>query len=291
MVPVAHTPTRNGALIAETLADFARWAEDEPRAPRLRRRLHGGMSNEVWLLEGECRSYVLRIAGGELPPGVDRRRECLLHHGASRRALAPRLYHCDALRGLLVTAWVDAPGTRATAAELAGLLRRIHALPATGAPLHSPRQLERLQALLPQKSRGARMLREHAAVLGQAGATLDASHAPVVTCHNDLLAHNRRRDGRRLLALDWEYACCGDPFYDLAVCASERGEGAATALLETYLGRPADTGEARRFAAQRLTYAAIALAWHARYTPDSPAIDTAGEQLRHLAATAGAAAC
>jgi hypothetical protein len=81
------------------------------------------------------------------------------------------------------------------------------------------------------------------------------------------------------------------PLYDLAVCASERGEGAATALLETYLGRPADTGEARRFAAQRLTYAAIALAWHARYTPDSPAIDTAGEQLRHLAATAGAAAC
>ena len=56
--------------------------------------------------------------------------------------------------------------------------------------------------------------------------------APMVTCHNDLLAANFIDDGERIWIVDWEYAGMGDPFFDLANFAvnnglDEEGERAA----------------------------------------------------------------
>jgi thiamine kinase-like enzyme len=59
----------------------------------------------------------------------------------------------------------------------------------------------------------ASLSREH----GRRRAALGAV-ARLVPCHHDLHHRNLLDDGRRLLAVDWEYAGPGDPAADLAAC-------------------------------------------------------------------------
>lgn len=254
------------ALATALCRDYRTWAPAEPRAPRVGRCLEHGLSNRSVLLRGARRSYVLRIAAAAAPAGVDRQRERRLLYAAAAQHIAPAPLLCDPARGLLITTVVGEAVSSPALPELTALLRAIHALPARGQPLCSADTLEHYRRGLDTGTGTAGLLRSATAALHSATARVRGSHFPAVTCHNDLLAANLRRVGARLLALDWEYACTGDAFFDLAVCAWERDdETAFPALLEAYLQRQPTPAEVSRLAAQRLLYAAIDACWRERY--------------------------
>jgi thiamine kinase-like enzyme len=142
---------------------------------------------------------------------------------------------------------------------------------------------------LPQNAsagRGSQRGPQHA--LDAAIARKAARPSPVCICHNDLLAPNRLQspDGE-LLAIDWEYACPGDPFFDLAAVASELDAGERRHLLAAYLERAPSASESQHLHDQLLIYLAIALCWHraAQSGPDTEA----AAQRAFLAACAAAA--
>jgi thiamine kinase-like enzyme len=64
--------------------------------------------------------------------------------------------------------------------------------------------------------------------------------ARLTACHHDLHRRNFIDDGRRLLAVDWEYAGPGDPAADIAACAGYHAldGGGVDALLGGYGGGP-----------------------------------------------------
>ena len=73
--------------------------------------------------------------------------------------------------------------------------------------------------------------------------------APLVPCHNDLLALNFIDDGFVLWIVDWEYAGMGDAYFDLANFAVNNeldGEGERV-LLDAYGGSDAESLTLMRF--------------------------------------------
>lgn len=250
-------------------ADFRRWAPDESSPPRVGDCVPTGLSNTSVLLHGSTQRYVLRIAAPTAPPGIDRHRECALHAAAADNHLAPPQLLCDAEQGLLITAFVGEPvSTDVDAVHQAELLRNIHRLPLPTAYsstlLNSIDALAALRKELSPGSASEARLAEHAAALRHATLLIEQAADDPVVCHNDLLAANLRSCSAGYLALDWEYAAAGDPFFDLAVSASEYAD-AGTALLSAYLRRQPSHAEEQRFAAQRLLYAAIDACWRERY--------------------------
>jgi len=263
---------RQRRLIRELCGGYRRWApRDETAAPRLLGPLHGGFSNLSVVLAGSRHRYVLRLGSGSPRPGVDREREKRLLQRAAKAGIAPPPLYCDPRRQLLITPLLPCRQPEPTGpAALAALLRHIHALPGRGAPLNGRAHLQAyLERLGPDPTwrqlLGATQARVDAASAGGGPET-----AALTTCHNDLLSANRCHSGGKLLALDWEYAAPGDPFFDLAVCASEFDEVGAQALLHHYLERRPSPEEKRHYSAQRLLYAALEAGWWAVNSEDRP---------------------
>ncbi|CAN0600149.1 unnamed protein product, partial [Ectocarpus sp. 12 AP-2014] len=219
---MAHTlsaPERE--LIDSICARYATWAPEEPGAPHMEHAISAGLSNQSFLLQGTQR-YVLRIAAGAEPPGVNRHREKLFHESAASASLAPPIRLIDAKRGLLITDYLEpAMNNRGTAA-LAELLRGIHKLNIFESSSSLAHRLQLWDQLRKDDSAVSQLVESRGNVyedLMHRVSELDET--PSVPCHNDLLAANRRQGDGRLMAIDWEYADCGHPFFDLAVCGSE----------------------------------------------------------------------
>ncbi|MEE4109890.1 MAG: aminoglycoside phosphotransferase family protein, partial [Halieaceae bacterium] len=92
-----------------------------------------------------------------------------------------------------------------------------------------------------------------------------ARSRPRVICHNDLLSANRLAHRGQLVAIDWEYARPGDPFFDLAVVASELDAQQRAALHAAYLQRRPTATEEQQLMDQLVLYSAIAACWYARH--------------------------
>lgn len=284
------------ALLAEVCLNYRQWAPGEAAPPTVTAR-RTGARNTLVQLRGAGGAWVLRIASAATPPGACRTRELRHHRAAAARGLAPAVVFCDSARGLLLTEFhpneaarepqrlaspaAPASDTRRELGELADLLRRIHALPQTSGFVSPAQHLARAVDYVPANSPlGARLhglkglLKRLRALLAD---KLADKPARTALCHNDLLRANRLRSQGVLMAIDWEYACAGDPLFDLAVCASELSRDRRAALLDLYLQRAASREERRRFAARQLAYALIAACWHA-------AFDAAGEACRAASA-------
>ncbi len=261
------------------IGEYPRWAPDETEAPQVSGYLGEGHSNVSVLLSGRHARWVLRLPRPGLPHGLDRHRELIIHERAAAAGLAPPVLYHDVAAGILLTAFVDAspeqgdPAPRSRGddpATVAALLRAIHDLdpelpapPGGDAPvLDTPTCLQESRATLssdPLQDLDS-MARRALAVCAE---RLAGTRAESRLCHNDLIRANRIDDGQRLLAIDWEYACHGDPFFDLANAAWEFDPASQGSLLRHYLGREEERGEAQRFADQLCMQAAIACCWHA----------------------------
>jgi thiamine kinase-like enzyme len=209
------------------------------------RPLDGGITNRNYKLRLGGEDLVLRLCdhGAEVL-GIDRSTEEIASRRAAAEGIAPPVVAFLADVPALVTRWL--PGgdvaleemrTPGVLAQVAGMLRRLHATPALPTPFAIFRLVEEQRALadgLPDSYERLLALahRIEAAASGP-------EHVPV-SCHNDLLTANFVRDGARVCIVDWEYAGMNDRYFDLGNLSVNNGFDAEhdRTLLELYFEEP-----------------------------------------------------
>lgn len=230
--------------IEEVVARIPEWRGQ----PLVVRPLAGGMTNASYRVEVAGLPFVVRIPGASTELlAVDRRNE---HHNARVAAgagIGPRVTHylpdaqvmvVEFVRGRpLTSADLRGPGMPA---RLAATLRALHA----GPPFLRDFDMFRLADYYVELA-GARGIplppgcRRRLVTVHGIEAALRARPAPVVPCHNDLVADNVIDDGgERLRLVDWEYSGNNDPAFELGNACRELGygEGQSAELCRAYYG-------------------------------------------------------
>lgn len=190
-------------------------------------RLHGGLSNESYLVRDAGQGFVVRF-GQDYPfHHVSRAREMMNARAAERAGLAPALVY-DA-PGVMVSRFIEAKtyapeDVRANLARVTDLVKRFHLT--MSAEVSGPGFIfwvfhvirDYARTLEAGKSRMAPRLPEFLAL----NAEFEAAQVPlpIVYGHHDLLPANFLDDGSRLWLIDFEYAGFSTPLFDLAGVAS-----------------------------------------------------------------------
>jgi thiamine kinase len=252
-------------------------------------RLGAGLVNETYRVERDGRSYAMRVAAANpYDLGVDREWEARVLKSAAAADLAPAPVYCDPLRGVLISHWVPGRSWRPAElrrplniSQLAGLIRKIHALPLPAPPrVMSPAQWIAYYsgALRRTGAAGATVATDAAVALRAAAAAQLTALAALpgagpVLCHSDLhtlnLIDRGGTEGSRgaLVLLDWEYAHAADPLWDLAGWSANTDlEGELQQdLLAQYLGRTPAPDEQRRLQRLKWLYDYVCLLWSELY--------------------------
>ena len=245
----------------ESLADVLQLRD----APQLIRPFNEGLSNHSFLVGLDGEQWVVRCPTGAPALGTDFSREIRIHQRASDAGLAPRIVYADAESRVLCTEFVESRGDTRDPRAIAVLLRGIHELPYEGPALDPRERLSIFLTELPDGNPARRVLDSHGETLHRAEQFVSPCEHNVL-CHNDLLRANRLKADDRLLAIDWEYACAGDPYFDLAGVASELDDEERNSLLTAYLNREPTVAELQRYNAHGVFYLVISHLWMARYT-------------------------
>ena len=198
--------------------------------------LGGGITNHNFRVDVGGETFVLRIGGKDTALlGIDREVERAATENAAQLGLGPEVVHF--VDGCLVTRFVEGETGRAEPREAGALLRRLHDGRAIPGRFDSFQVVEEYARLA--RERGV----EPAPACEEAHATARRigeirAGAPLVPCHNDLLAANFVHDGERPWLVDWEYAGMGDPSFDLANYAvnNELDAEGERELLDAYGG-------------------------------------------------------
>jgi thiamine kinase-like enzyme len=223
--------------------------------------LVGGITNRNYRVRFAGEDVVVRLPGkGTELLGIDRLAEKAAGELAARAGVGPAVVALLDDPPCLVTEFVVGepmppeelrePGALA---EVAVALRALHAC----------------EEQLPVEFSGFRVVETYAARMADRGAEVPRSyewaataahrieavlvgpeHEPV-PCHNDLLSTNFIRSPQGVRILDWEYAGCGDRYFDLGNFAvnNELDEAQEAELLAAYFEAPASE---RRLASLRL---------------------------------------
>lgn len=193
--------------------------------------LAGGILNRSFRLREGGEDLVVKLAGRAAPAlGASRRSEFAMQALAAGAGLAPPVVLADEARGFIVSRHAsgrmpsagDMQDTRLLA-RIGAWIAALHALPVPAglaAVDFGERAASYLSLLLADSPGGfpGRLAHELAARRA-------ALPRPVqlAACHHDLHHRNFIDHGRRLLAVDWEYAGPGDPAADLAACVGYHG--------------------------------------------------------------------
>ncbi len=197
--------------------------------------------------------------------GLNRAAEAEVLRAVAVAGLGPACLAVDPGAGTLLTGWL--PGRAWSAADLrepaklrraAGLLRRVHGLPAAGPGLDLAAAIDRYAALGgPRAAAAARRARDR---LARCRPAFDGS----CLCHNDPTPGNFVAGANGGLHLiDWEYAAPGDPAFDLAGLAVGAGLDASgdDLLLGAYAGRRPGPAERARHQAWKAFCEALGVLW------------------------------
>jgi thiamine kinase len=235
-------------------------------------RLSEGLVHESYRVTRDGQEYALRLPIADAGAiALDRAWEAELLQLAADAQLAPAVRFHDALRGILLSDWVAGHTWAAAEVEsdagiagMAGLLRRVHALPMP-LPAHGMSPADWVSHYDSLSANAEPKHRSMAASCLNEWAALPAAAA--VVCHGDLHALNMLQTGDSLRLLDWEYAHVSEPFWDLAGwCANgDLNDGARRRLLDDYLERPATPQLWRRLELLRWLYDYICLQWSVLY--------------------------
>jgi len=192
--------------------------------------LHGGLSNESFVVSDAGQRYVVRF-GQDFPfHHVYRDREVMATRAAHAAGFAPELVHAEP--GVMVSRFIDGKtygeaDVQDNHEEIAHLMRRFHETMAShvsGAGFifwvfHVIRDYagtlaagdSRMSAELPRYLKLAKALEDIQVPM------------PIVYGHHDLLPANFIHDGSRLWLIDFEYAGFGTAMFDLAGATSNAG--------------------------------------------------------------------
>lgn len=222
--------------------------------------LHGGLSNESFVVSDAGERYVVRF-GKDFPfHHVYRDREVMVTRAAHAAGFAPELVHAEP--GVMVSRFIDGKtydevDVRNNHEDIAQLMRRFHLTMAphvSGAGFifwvfHVIRDYAKTLAV-----GGSRMSAGLPRYLKLADA-LEKVQAPmpIVYGHHDLLPANFIDDGSRLWLIDFEYAGFGTAMFDLAGATSNAGFEAARTdeFLTCYLGHAPDAALLQSHAAMQ----------------------------------------
>lgn len=216
------------SALDRALHSWPHWAEEPATVTA---EFEEGLSNTSYLLDADGQNYVLKLKsslGSKLQ--LKTSDEIRAQRAAAVQQLAPRICYVDpALRFIVSeylpgTTWAQKTPTGDYLQRLSTLLKNIHSLrPAS----HSLNLLERSEHYFSQlfltKHNNAALLQ--IAELREAIAPVFkriASDPRRSMCHNDLVASNILLSNEHgLVALDWEYAASGSPYFDLATVCIE----------------------------------------------------------------------
>lgn len=198
-------------------------------APRSIQALAGGRgANRVWRVQTAAGDFVLRLRHEPLDrPGCVSGFELAAHRLAAQAGLAPRVLDAAPDGRWLMMEYVDWPAwsdadllSEAGLDALGELLQRLHALPCPALPgVDVPGiargYLQSITVLRPQQGPGAT---EAVAAIEGHWHELQQLSGRAVLNHGDLMAANVMGPvaGARLRLVDWEYAQCADPTWDVA---------------------------------------------------------------------------
>jgi thiamine kinase-like enzyme len=221
---------------AEALSRIPGWGSD----PTSWRELKGGLTNRTYCIERRDETFVLRLDAAHTDVfNLDRVSEIRILKQAAAAGLAPDLVFADPDAGILLRRYVsgqawgvaDLDSDRNLEA-LAGLLRKVHRLPASGIRFDQNAVARRYTQNLAARPG----LHAFASRCEQVIASIPAD-GEYHCCHNDVVAANVIADPE-LKLLDWEYACDNDPLFDLAslVGFHNLGQGRRSVLTNAYAG-------------------------------------------------------
>jgi thiamine kinase len=228
-------------------------------------KLAGGPASDSWLVETDGKRQVVRIDTPRARKlGLDRNAELKVLKSVSAAAIGPEVIWANPNNGLLVTSYL--PGDAWTAeqihdsahlARLARILRRLHALPASG-PAFDPASASKRYARDIGTETGFELA---AKAVDLAGQLLSAIRHQTL-CHNDLV-HSNIIGSDPVCLIDWEYAAIGDPLFDLATVVRHHELPAPIAreFLRSYFGS-IDVKTRRRFDAFCNLYDLLTALWY-----------------------------
>lgn len=229
-------------------------------------RLSDGPTNDSYEVEQGGERFVLRLDRPEAARlGLDRHAEKEVCEAVSAAGLGDAPLRFDTEAGVCLRRFVSgrswapsdlqAPGNLD---RLAGLLRRLHAVPPVGKDFKPLKAAGRYARQVGTAQAGNLFLEA-------ATAYAQIEPATPALCHNDLVCENIL-EGDSLTLIDWEYAGIGDPFFDLAIVVQHHGleEGLARKFLDAYLQREAGPVDRSRLERQCRFYGALLRLWDLR---------------------------
>ena len=198
----------------------------------------GGLTNLVFRLGHEGRSYCLRLAGDGTGEYIDRTVEAHNARAAARAGVSPEVLFSDEKTGLMVSRFLDGFATMSPAtfntrpgapARAGTALARLHA---SGETFQFRFELfamidDYLKILGTKKvdfPDGYHQVLKEADAVREALAARPGALAP---CHCDPLCENFLDDGKTMWIVDWEYSGMNDPMWDLGDLSVEAGFSAA----------------------------------------------------------------
>ena len=193
--------------------------------PMLTGRVSQGSRNTCYELtaatpEGPAR-FVLRCQRPEQAPlGNSFDQEITALGLACAAGLAPGVVWYDLSTEVMVMEFACAADT-ASAEPLAALAAAIHTLPADLPTMDLRQRLEHYRASAAQQGVNADLLIPSDEP-GVCKAIDDLADGPQTFCHNDLTSGNVRSMRGGLVAIDWEYAALGSPYFDIAALCADR---------------------------------------------------------------------
>ena len=219
--------------------------------------------------EGPAR-FVLRCRRpGQTPLGNLFGQEITALGLACAAGLAPRLVWYDLSTEVMVMEFACATDS-ASAEPLAALAGAIHTLSADLPTMDLLQRLEHYRASAALHGVSADLLIP-SDDSGLCKAVDDLAHGPQTFCHNDLTSGNVRSMRGALVAIDWEYAAIGSPYFDIAALCADRPALNADAFAAEVFG---DALCSRLWQLARQVYGVMDWNWHwaSGLTPE-PAAD------------------
>ncbi len=276
--------------LEQAMGQWRQWQTKPPLpgAPHLLGPLAGGGSNDSFLVGAAERRYVLRVDRvNPASNGISRLVEWRALMSASALGIAPRPCYFNPELGVLVCDYLETePANTTDPAALATLLRAIHGLPAVHFRMDPGERIRRYEHQLAGDWAGLQSLSPRLL------SAIDAL-GPVTPalCHHDLSRDNLLLCAGRLVALDWEYAAMGNPWFDIAHVVSDQDLSTddTNRLLQAYLDRQPSAIERRHLQLQGLVAHLLELLWHAsgqgRESERFPVAQKAAELERQLDAS------
>ena len=148
--------------------------------------------------------------------------------------------------------------------QLASLLKSIHSIEPVARVMAFEEKIEKYSDAL-NGSDLSLQLRALSAMVQRHILFATRANSERCLCHNDLLVDNIIvTDTGRLVAIDWEYAATGDPYFDLATVVEGHGLAASAAdkLLIAYHQRPITAVDLKRLTHCRIIYCYLELLWY-----------------------------